>query len=151
MSYPENSPYAGRTRTVTFGPQRELPKYADEIQDIVNVNQWNITRRIDQFGKVVLIARKGSLEIKLESDERRALPIKAVKDNRNSWEEPKWIEVPNGENKMSNSLPKDKFVEKHYRDSSILTPTEYLDTLIPEFNEIPRIKELNEIISKVAK
>jgi hypothetical protein len=135
-------------KLITLGKQDKPNTYCDAIEDTVNVNDWSVRREVNEYGKIILIARRkfnnnavsvfdnASIELKIESAEKKALPIKAIKDRlQRSWEGPRFIEVPDGENKMSSSLEKDRFIERHYRDSSILTPSEYFNALI-QFNEI---------------
>ncbi|HJR84998.1 MAG TPA: hypothetical protein VJ772_06470 [Nitrososphaeraceae archaeon] len=139
-------------RLITFGKQEKTPTYCESIQDSVNANGWRILREINEYGKITLRACNGPIEIKLETKEKSALPIKAIKDGIGQpWEGPRLIEVPDGQNKMSSSLEKDQYIERHYRDSSILTPSEYLDSLVTEFKDITTIPELNKIVTKVAK
>jgi hypothetical protein len=150
MSINLTDPHVRYTKITNFGPQSEISKYCDPIYDNVNINNWTIRREIDQNGKITLTANKGLIEIKVESAEKSALPLRAIEDKlQKLWEQPKYIEIPDGQNKMSDSLEKDRFIEKHYRDSSILTPSEYMDSLIPEFYEIPTIAKLNEIVTKL--
>ena len=147
----QDSPHVRYTKIIDYSKNKaEVPTYCDSINDTISINGWAIYREIDSEGRIKLTAHKGLIEFSIKTKEKSVLPIKKVKDKLQSpWEQPKYIEVPDGRNKVSDSLEKDRFIEKHYRDSSILSPTEYMDSLIPEFYEIAKIPELSKIVAKI--
>jgi hypothetical protein len=147
-------------KLITLGEQDKPITYCDAIQDTVNSNNWLVNREIDHDGRILLTARKqlgtfrndsfnnAEIEIKLKSTTFKAPQIKAIKEN-DFLNSVKFVEVPDGKGRMSDSLEKDRFIERRYKESSILTVSEYLSELIPEFEQITAIKELNEIVGNI--
>jgi hypothetical protein len=141
------------SRIINFDKEPEHIPYCDEISDTARINDWHVTRSIDPNGKIEINATKSldeyknhifdeaNIQIKLSTTTSKAPPIKAaVKDYADSWSASRkivtYVEVPDGKDRWSDSLGKDVFVEKHYRDSSVLSVKEYFDELMPKFDEI---------------
>ncbi len=141
------------TEIVHFGPEPEYTKYCDEISDSVTINGFQVERSIDENGQIEIIAHKSleefknnifdeaNIQIKLKTTTRKAPPIKAVvKDwaDKHSamFKIVTYVEVPDGKDRWSDSLGKDVSVEKHFRDSSVLSVKEYFDELTPKLDEI---------------
>jgi hypothetical protein len=160
MSINLADPYVRSHKLITFGKQEEPRKYCDPISDTVNANGWSISREIDQDGTILLTAGKrfghlkyddlepAEIKIKVKSTKFKAPQIRAIKED-DFMNSVKFVEVPDGKARMSSSLEKDRFIERKYRESSILLVGECLSELIPEFNEITAIPKLKEITAKI--
>ena len=160
MSINLADPHVRSHKLITFGPQHEPPKYCDPIRDTINSNGWTVSREIDQEGRITLKAGKlfgqfrnesfntAEIEIKVNSTTFKVPQIKAIKEN-DFYGTVKFVEVPDSKGRMSDSLEKDRFIERRYRESSILSVHEYLSELIPEFEELIAIPKLNQITAKI--
>jgi hypothetical protein len=147
-------------RIISFGPQTELPRYCDPITHGEDVNGWYVRRGINEDGKITISAYKqfgefrndafnrADIEIKVDSTTFKAPQIKAIKEN-DSQGTVKFVEVPDGRDRLSDSLEKDRYVERHFNKSSILTVKQYLSELIPEFDSIVSIPKLNEVVARI--
>jgi len=159
MSQMSDSPHA-RYTTYNRNLEREHKKYCDPITGSVLANGWGITRKIDEDGRITLSAGKhfgefkddffdgAEIEIIVKSTNFKAPQIKAIKES-DSQLTVKFVEIPDGKGRMSESLEKDRFIERQYKESSILTVKEYLAEQFPEFDEIVTIPKLNQIIAKI--
>jgi hypothetical protein len=110
-----------------------------------------VYRSIDQDGKIEINAYKSldeyknhifdKVEIQIHLNSTKKAPaikaaVKEYVDNSTAREIVTFVEVPDGKGRTSNSLAKDVFIEKHYRESSILSVKELFDELMPKFDEI---------------
>jgi hypothetical protein len=153
-------PHITSHKYITFGQEKEIPKYCDPIGDSLDLNGWSIYRGIDQDGRIEISAEKrfgemkydafenARIEIKVKSTKYKVPQIKAIKEN-DCQGTVKYVEVPDSKARMSSSLEQDRFIERRYRESSILTVREYLSEIFPEFDQLTSIAKLNEITAKI--
>jgi len=152
--YNSQQPNVRYTKIIDFDGVREPVRYCDEVYAGASIDGWSISKSIDQDGRVKFSARKvfgklrdddfdpAEIEITVKSTKYKVPQIKAIKESN-------LIEIPDGKDRMSTSIEKARFIERHFRQGSILTQGEYLSEQFSEFDEILTIPKLNQITAKI--
>src|SRR5688572_7916016 len=83
----------GRTRFI--GTILEPKKFCDPVNNVKGVNGWHLSKDVDHFGKITMVASKdigrlgssrnqgteAKIEIRLETTEKRSPSIKAIEND----------------------------------------------------------------------
>jgi len=156
MSINPSDPHVRYTQIVSFDGSKE--KQSDDLFLQDRVDGWFLSYNVNEFGKVLVKARKAlgsskyndesKIEFTIETKEKRTPRIKKINtEPKSNFDDPNYVEIDDNKDRTT-GLFKGHF-SKQWVASSILTPQEFLQEVIPNVDKLLKDKQFNEYVSEV--
>ena len=138
----------------------EKKKKGDSISIQKNdVNGWYVMLDVNEYGKIEMIGEKtigrlagsgneSKIRLTVSSTENRAPLLKIVGFDKYN---PDFVEVDDRLDRTTESFKSEN--ENHKREfvaSSVVTPSEFFNEVIPDFEELLKHKTLDEYVAKIS-
>ena len=152
-------------KTIYFDTPKEDPNKTDSFYIIKSINGWSVRFSVDERIKISVIAWKtlgelgslvpnpgseAQLELKLETTEHRTPGIKIISGS-NPYES-KLIEVDDRKDRNTKSFEQEsEYYKRVYPASSVLTPEELFNEMIPNYIHLLNDKKFSEYVSNISK
>lgn len=155
-------PYSQPVQTSEHGSTRFFidpnVKPVQKIDEVKNVNGWNVIFEADENGKFGIIARKtlgkfgteeSTLTFSLETTDNRVPKFRPMKDRFSSGVD-HHIELDDRKDRTTESYKKHEYPKREYTEGSVLTVYEFLKDICPEFEKMLGTKEIDVYVSKIS-
>ncbi|HJR84199.1 MAG TPA: hypothetical protein VJ772_02400 [Nitrososphaeraceae archaeon] len=155
MSINPSDPHVRYTQIIDYS-KTPKPKQSDDLFLREGVNGWRLSYNTNEYGKVIVKATKiiesteyndeSKIEFTIETKEKRIPTIKKINIGYKShFADPDFLEIDDNKDRTTQSF------EGHYSGqyvaSSILTPIEFVQEVIPDVDKLLNDRKFNEYVS----
>ena len=156
MSINAADPWVRNTQIISFDGPKE--KQSDDLSLQERVGKWVLLYNINEYGKVIVKAIKtfgsgnyndeSKIEFTIETKEKMVPRIKKVNtEHQGHFEDPNYVEIDDNKDRTT-GLFKGHY-SRQWVASSILTPQEFIQEVIPNIDKLLKDKQFNEYVSEV--